>query len=533
MKYRVIGWTYYESNEFLDSGNTIGFAERNAIIDEIRRHGYLFSGFHHQESWDGVVPILNDGRKRCFSQRGWGGVMAEAYGHEGKYDYAAFTFSGSLSEEGLRFAPECYSLDDVTPEVIENEDFTVTVNEGLFALAKVRNPFYLEDTEALRYLDHDDTVTLRCGDETLFFVVKDVDRSPTAAGPKAIKGLIHGKYKITLTHKPESERVLPKPPVFLTGSNAMPKFLAALDNYDYDVLEAVIQDFEIDYLVDQIEDEARAKETLTQFVRDYSLTNYESAKMSALLSYLDCYTLFYELALSGFEKHRALYTAFIHHYSKKRRNMDEHILFFAAHAKPDDVTLPHGAAIFRRAIALLPNNKALRKAYYRGIKDTRHEGLWVMAGGGLFRHFRKSDRCFLEPHLYATYDDSTIRRLVEYLTYPQAAITCKSYPFFLPKLYEEKDAIVTEGMQAYRRYIDEHFDMEALMEPMILAGIDKACFEMDRYMNGEQSAAQYVYAMDLMTEFRYDFRKQAEEQYAPKYEAFPATLDEVYKKYRH
>ena len=37
MKYKVIGWTYYENSEILSSGNTIGFAERNAIIDEIRK----------------------------------------------------------------------------------------------------------------------------------------------------------------------------------------------------------------------------------------------------------------------------------------------------------------------------------------------------------------------------------------------------------------------------------------------------------------------------------------------------------------
>ena len=79
MKYKVIGWTYYDDNEILYSGNTIGFAERNAIIDEIRKHRYLFSGWHHQESWEGVVPVLNDGKKRCYSQRGWGGVMAKTY----------------------------------------------------------------------------------------------------------------------------------------------------------------------------------------------------------------------------------------------------------------------------------------------------------------------------------------------------------------------------------------------------------------------------------------------------------------------
>ena len=98
MKYRVVGWTYYDNSEIFNSGNTIGFAERNAIIDEIRKHKYLFTGWHHQESCEGVVPILNDGKKRCFSQRGWGGVMAEAYECMGNYDYASFSFHQSINK---------------------------------------------------------------------------------------------------------------------------------------------------------------------------------------------------------------------------------------------------------------------------------------------------------------------------------------------------------------------------------------------------------------------------------------------------
>ena len=47
MKYKVIGWTNYENYDILDSKNTIGFAESNAIIAEIRKHKYLFSGWHH------------------------------------------------------------------------------------------------------------------------------------------------------------------------------------------------------------------------------------------------------------------------------------------------------------------------------------------------------------------------------------------------------------------------------------------------------------------------------------------------------
>ena len=99
MKYKVIGWTYYEDDTVLSYDGDDSFAQRNAIIDEIRKHKYRFSGWHHQESWENCVPILNDGRKRLFSQRGWGGIMAEAYGQLGDYDYATFTFRQSIDSK--------------------------------------------------------------------------------------------------------------------------------------------------------------------------------------------------------------------------------------------------------------------------------------------------------------------------------------------------------------------------------------------------------------------------------------------------
>ena len=171
MKYKVIGWTYYDDGNILCSDKTISFAERNAIIDEIRKHKYLFSGWHHQERWDNVVPILNDGKKRCFSQRGWGGIMAEAYGCMGDYDYASFTFRQSIKESSLRFAKKEFNSYEFKPEMIENEHFTVEVNEGLFEIAKKSNPFYLEDLDSLRYICANDTITITCNGESSVIIL--------------------------------------------------------------------------------------------------------------------------------------------------------------------------------------------------------------------------------------------------------------------------------------------------------------------------------------------------------------------------
>ena len=88
MNYQVIGWTYDDAKTPPDSKITI--AKRNAVIDDVAKHGYLFTGEEHQDRL-GCVPVLNDGTKFSCSRRGWGRIMAEAHGCFGEYDYACFT----------------------------------------------------------------------------------------------------------------------------------------------------------------------------------------------------------------------------------------------------------------------------------------------------------------------------------------------------------------------------------------------------------------------------------------------------------
>ena len=136
MKYKVIGWTYYEDYDIPFSDDTIGFAERHAIVDEIKKHGYLFSGWDHQESWLNCVPVLNDGKKRGFSQRGWGGVMAEANDEFGDYDYSIYTFHQSIKKSACRYPKTAFSPDDFVSEPLENEHFDVDVSPELFQIAQ-------------------------------------------------------------------------------------------------------------------------------------------------------------------------------------------------------------------------------------------------------------------------------------------------------------------------------------------------------------------------------------------------------------
>lgn len=200
MKYRVIGWTNYDDSSIKTSNKPMGYAERNAIIDDIRKNKYLFTGWHHQESWKNCVPVLNDGEKREFSQRGWGSLMAEAYGYLGNYDYSLFTFQESIRSESLSFPRETCNIRNLVFSPIEKEHFDVDVNIELFQIAKNNNYFYLEDLEELRYIDKNDKITLHCGEEERTYKVKSVSRNKKEVDFEK-SDLINSKFKIIITYK--------------------------------------------------------------------------------------------------------------------------------------------------------------------------------------------------------------------------------------------------------------------------------------------------------------------------------------------
>lgn len=183
MKLRVVGWAYYDDD--MEQGD-IGWAARNAIIDDIKAHGYLFSGWAHQEC-DCCAPVLNDGKLYCFSQRGWGGVMAEAHGYNGRMDYARFAFAMDAEDE---IRPK-YAFDEDTfvPEYDLNQRFELQVSNATFDQAQseskvkfmgntefTERKVVLDDLPELRYLDEGDTLALVCGQEIAEYTVLDVER---------------------------------------------------------------------------------------------------------------------------------------------------------------------------------------------------------------------------------------------------------------------------------------------------------------------------------------------------------------------
>ncbi len=201
MKYRVIGWTYYEDDHIETAGASD--AAVRAIIEEIRARGYLFTGWHHQEG-SHTVPVLNDGKKRLFSTRTLGAIMAEAHGYHGMMDYALFA---DYYGQGEWVEPrESYSLRDVEPIERLRERFTVDTTAEVLAAARETGSVRLPDSEALAYLDVGDLLVLKEGEEEHAFLVKDVERKRDLT-PEEARLLSYIGLPLSAEERAERDRV--------------------------------------------------------------------------------------------------------------------------------------------------------------------------------------------------------------------------------------------------------------------------------------------------------------------------------------
>ncbi len=121
MKYEVIGWIDPDMDDYpTHEVNTPPV--RAAIDKEIREHGYLFGGNSH----DYIMPLLNDGTCVDYSWRGWGGVMAEAWGEKGDYAYM-FAYMDSLLDPAKIKYPKTGNIDEsrIVPRAAITETFVM------------------------------------------------------------------------------------------------------------------------------------------------------------------------------------------------------------------------------------------------------------------------------------------------------------------------------------------------------------------------------------------------------------------------
>lgn len=181
MKIKVVGWTEYDLHEFEEGYN--GWAVRMAVVDEIRKNGYLFSGYAHQE-YSNCAPVFNDGKMRRFSQRGFADMMAEAHGNNDYMGYSLYMFG--LNENMCRYPQNEVHKGDFQVEKNLAETFVLPVDEKFFASAPtikhyheirgVKKTIKLADLPELRYIEEGDTLVLTCNGKSSAFGVLEVER---------------------------------------------------------------------------------------------------------------------------------------------------------------------------------------------------------------------------------------------------------------------------------------------------------------------------------------------------------------------
>ena len=178
MKYRVVGWTYYDNPEVKSAD--CDDAAYWAIVRDIREHGYDFTGWDHQEML-GCAPVLNDGCKRLFSQRGFGQVMAYAHGDYSRMGYASYAFEDFFGGHKSKMPPAEREFDpsDFTPETDLCESLTHAVDRAVFDAARAGDVIEFPiDDPVLQSLGCGDTLTLTCEGESATYRVARVTRGP-------------------------------------------------------------------------------------------------------------------------------------------------------------------------------------------------------------------------------------------------------------------------------------------------------------------------------------------------------------------
>lgn len=173
MKYKVIGWVSYDDDEFEESEQT--YAKINAIIDNIKENGYLFTGWHHQEYLD-CTPLLNDGTKVTFSQRGFGGVMAEAHGYYDPSDYSLFTFDFSIKKSHLVFPKGTCDLSQIVDAKTLNETFTLELSEKQYNDVINNDKLIINDIPELRYIDVNDMLIIKTETLESKYLITEIEK---------------------------------------------------------------------------------------------------------------------------------------------------------------------------------------------------------------------------------------------------------------------------------------------------------------------------------------------------------------------
>ncbi len=159
MKVKVVGWGIYGDMEF--NGSMRSDAADAAVIDCIKKNGYLFNAPLHQSEDVPCAPIMSDGTMYRCNARSFGILMAMAHGVEEKYAVPHFVNHIPSDKEKLpahrMCAEECIEVCAALPEDC-SESFVIDSRLTPFIIEG--DKLYMIDDPSLRYAARGDTVTV-------------------------------------------------------------------------------------------------------------------------------------------------------------------------------------------------------------------------------------------------------------------------------------------------------------------------------------------------------------------------------------
>ncbi len=173
MKLKVIGWTYYDDPNYIYFETT--WATQNAVLEDVIKNGYLFTGYHHQE-YDHCCPVLNNGKKIIFSQRGFGGLMAMAQNRHKTYDYSLYAYTAEPNASYYKFPKTDPDDSLIVDEKTLYETYEIDADIEAIATADIKKELRLKNLKEYALMEVGDCVKLIRGEHTTKYKIINVDR---------------------------------------------------------------------------------------------------------------------------------------------------------------------------------------------------------------------------------------------------------------------------------------------------------------------------------------------------------------------
>ena len=126
----------------------------------------------------------------------------------------------------------------------------------------------------------------------------------------------------------------------------------------------------------------------------------------------------------------------------------------------------------------------------------------------------KDDKKFIELDDFSKRGYTIIRHIAELMAYPNNTLKDnKAYPYNVPSIYSTTCECIKKGVLSYQEYVNEHFDLSNRLEELLLIGINKKAEEINKYLYEEEKTADYVLALDILTDYKYDLTNKAIKMY--------------------